>query len=434
MTASRQLKTPTMSVPMNDSISESEALKLTRSFKKLSLGELVAGHNGITVQETLLQDEGGQWQRAYFVTIKFHPAERIKTAFGINLDDIAKVVATTFVPALAKEMKLELRRSATDGDGTISVQGGEGTPHTVAAGEDNRDGVDGALGAEEFANFFDDEADDDDASFDGNDAEDGVDATKSQQQSYGNKDEDEKSTTSTQSSNDSDSDDDNENSKKLSQSTKTTSESDLPLSNSMSSLKVNVDDNSIQLRPLRIDPTARPLLMVGLVEKAANKTLVRSRKDIDAAYINDEEGRGRCLQTAGINFSELWRLENIDHSRLMSNDIWAIRCSYGVEAARNTIVEQIRSVFGVYGIEVDPRHLSLIADYMTFSGGYTAMNRTGMREMSSPFLQMSFETTAQFLTQAAMTGSDDRMESPSANIVVGRPIKHGTGAFSLLVK
>ena len=289
-----------------------------------------------------------------------------------------------------------------------------------------------------MANLFDDEAEDDDdnddASSDGKDSEDGVNATKSQQQSYGDKDDDEKSTASTEDSDDSDSEDDDENAPKSSQSPKDVSESDMPLSTSMSSLKVNVKSNSIQLQPLRVDPTARPLLMVGLVEKVASKILVRSRKDIDAAFVNDEEGRGRCLQTAGINFSELWRLENIDHSRLMSNDIWAIRCHYGVEAARNTIVEQIRSVFGVYGIEVDPRHLTLIADYMTFSGEYTAMNRTGMREMSSPFLQMSFETTAKFLTHAALTGLDDRMESPSANIVVGRPIKHGTGAFSLLVK
>ena len=111
-----------------------------------------------------------------------------------------------------------------------------------------------------------------------------------------------------------------------------------------------------------------------------------------------------------------------------------MRCAYGVEAARNTIVDQIRGVFGVYGIEVDPRHLSLIADYMTFSGGYTAMNRTGMKEISSPFLQMSFETTTQFLTQSALVSSSDEMNSPSSNIVVGRPIRHGTGAFSLLVK
>ena len=96
------------------------------------------------------------------------------------------------------------------------------------------------------------------------------------------------------------------------------------------------------------------------MEKAATRTLIRSRKNIDKAFVNHEEGRGRCLQTAGINFAEMWQLEQVDHNKLLSNDIWAIRCAYGVEAARNTIVGQIRAVFGVYGIEVDPRHLSLL--------------------------------------------------------------------------
>jgi DNA-directed RNA polymerase I subunit RPA1 len=198
-------------------------------------------------------------------------------------------------------------------------------------------------------------------------------------------------------------------------------------------MTVDYKTNSIHLARLMVDPSSRPLLMVGLIEKAAAKTLVRSKRKIDAAFVNEEDGRGRCLQTAGINFAEIWKLERVDHNRLMSNDIWAVRCAYGVEAARNTIVDQIRSVFGVYGIEVDPRHLSLIADYMTFGGDYTPMNRTGMREASSPFLQMSFETTAQFLTYAALKGNSDALNSPSANIVVGRPIRHGTGAFSLLV-
>jgi DNA-directed RNA polymerase I subunit RPA1 len=91
-------------------------------------------------------------------------------------------------------------------------------------------------------------------------------------------------------------------------------------------------------------------------------------------------------------------------------------------------------VFGAYGIEVDPRHLSLIADYMTFDGGYKAMNRIGMEETSSTLLQMSFETTLHFLRQAALVEDVDEMQSPSANIVVGRPIRHGTGAFTVLAK
>ena len=62
--------------------------------------------------------------------------------------------------------------------------------------------------------------------------------------------------------------------------------------------------------------------------------------------------------------------------------------SYGVEAARAAIAREIRTVFGVYGITVDPRHLFLIADYMTFSGGYRPMNRYGMDACGSPYHQV----------------------------------------------
>ena len=99
-----------------------------------------------------------------------------------------------------------------------------------------------------------------------------------------------------------------------------------------------------------------------------------------------------------------------------------------------SIVDQIRGVFAVYGISVDPRHLTLIADYMTYDGGYKAMNRIGMADASSSFLQMSFETTANFMIDAALNNRDEPMNSPSANIVLGRPIKHGTGAFECIVK
>ena len=89
----------------------------TRSFTKLTLNELIASHRGVTTRETLMRGDDGTWQRAYFVTLKLHPAERIKTAFGLTLQDVAKVVAKNFVSLLSYQMKLELRRSSSDSGG-----------------------------------------------------------------------------------------------------------------------------------------------------------------------------------------------------------------------------------------------------------------------------------------------------------------------------
>lgn len=54
----------------------------------------------------------------------------------------------------------------------------------------------------------------------------------------------------------------------------------------------------------------------------------------------------------------------LDVNKIYSNDIGAIRKCYGVEAARGAIMREVSGVFKVYGIAVDMRHLSLIADYM----------------------------------------------------------------------
>jgi DNA-directed RNA polymerase I subunit RPA1 len=409
-------------------------------FTKLTLNELIGAHQGITVRDTLLRDAGGTWQRAYYVSLKLHKAERIKTAFGLTLDDIAQVVGSTFIPALNFQMKLELRRSKSDYSGDIEVEGGGASSFiekikknkqvVIDSDAEEGEGGRGKKGNNDSANDMlgDDDDDDDDDMSDAMGEEDGVMATRTQADAYIDDEamedyndvtmEEQRDNANNEEDQEDDENDEGDNGKYA-----------------PDSIKIDTKANTIHLPPLRVDPSSRPLLMVGLVEKAASRTLIRAKKKIDQAFINEEQdGRGRCLQTAGINFEEIWKLESVDHSRLMSNDIWAVRCSYGVEAARNNIVDQIRSVFGVYGIEVDPRHLSLIADYMTFGGDFTPMNRMGMREMSSPFLQMSFETTAQFLTHAAMKGNNDALNSPSANIVVGRPVRHGTGSFSLLVK
>jgi DNA-directed RNA polymerase I subunit RPA1 len=85
------------------------------------------------------------------------------------------------------------------------------------------------------------------------------------------------------------------------------------------------------------------------------------------------------LQTEGVNLKGLWQFADIiDVSCIDTNDIAAVLRTYGVEAARNAIMKEVAGVFGVYGISVDKRHLSLIAEYMTFEGGYKPFNRSGI--------------------------------------------------------
>ena len=179
------------------------------------------------------------------------------------------------------------------------------------------------------------------------------------------------------------------------------------------------------------------LLMMGIVESVIETCLLRSTPRIQRAFaIEKNLGDGNKewrVGTDGVNFAELMLYGDVlDLNRMYSNDVYAVMQQYGVEAARMAITKEIQSVFAPYGISVDYRHLSLIADYMTVHGDYRALNRGGIDSNTSAFQKMTFETSMQFLTSAALCGDTDWMQSPSACIVMGKPVNCGTGSFELM--
>ena len=89
-----------------------------------------------------------------------------------------------------------------------------------------------------------------------------------------------------------------------------------------------------------------------------------------------------CFCFTGANIEAMFAHENIlDLKKLHCNNIHDMAQYYGIEAANKTIVYEIVNVFSAYGITVNPRHLSLIADYMTFDGTYKPFNRIGKKNI-----------------------------------------------------
>jgi DNA-directed RNA polymerase I subunit RPA1 len=180
---------------------------------------------------------------------------------------------------------------------------------------------------------------------------------------------------------------------------------------------------------------APKIMMRELVERVAATTIMRGVTDISKCYVLDAANRGgeHVIQTDGINIQGIWSHSDlIDVDKLTTNSPAHMLSALGVEAARATIMSEVSSVFGAYGIAVDSRHLTLIADYMTHTGGYRACNRLGIETSTSPLLKMSFETAASFLISATLHGQSDPLNSASSRIVVGKPIGAGTGSIDIL--
>lgn len=194
---------------------------------------------------------------------------------------------------------------------------------------------------------------------------------------------------------------------------------------------IEADDEAGTLRAtVALEVGSPKLLMLDIAQRAAAAAIVRQTPRIKKCYVL-EEGGWR-VQTDGVNFQAAWQQSDlVDTAKIGSNDIFAMLQTFGAEACRATLLNEVRSVFGAYGIAVDARHLSLIADFMTHEGNYRPCSRLGMENNPSPFQKISFETATKFLTDATLRGQTDYMESPSSRIVLGRVVELGTGACQI---
>lgn len=139
-------------------------------------------------------------------------------------------------------------------------------------------------------------------------------------------------------------------------------------------------DSGICTFDLSFPASSPKLFLVPILERLLSNVVVREIPSIGRCFLSEEElssptenQRALVLMTEGINFSGLASMDNysftgsdliLDMNRLYSNDIASILSTYGVEAARSVLIKEIASVFSVYAISIDMRHLSLIADYM----------------------------------------------------------------------
>ncbi|KAI5187064.1 DNA-directed RNA polymerase I subunit RPA1 [Nematocida homosporus] len=123
--------------------------------------------------------------------------------------------------------------------------------------------------------------------------------------------------------------------------------------------------------------------------------------------------------------------EVIDIRTARSNSIWEVLETLGVEAARVAIIREIEAVFSVYGITIDKRHLSVIADYMTYSGTIVSFNRVAFQSKGSLFQKISYETAYTFIKTASIFSEEDPLMNPSSCIAIGKPVEIGTNQSGL---
>ena len=452
MTASAQIKTPIISVQLGND--HKAAAKLAGRLRRVTLGNLL---QKVTVAEQLVAETGGWRSRRYEITLDFIPQAEYEKGFSIDqsaamqgvekflrtqLSDLVKKYGSKPVGGSGVGVVVQAPKATEEGEGAETV------PDAPAAAKPDSDG--------ESSSDDDDDDDDDmaDAATKRKAKTEGYGKDKSQEDDADSVDEVDSDDYDSDSedaaaANDDEVDSDVEMTKPTKKkSTATPEQKAAAKATTDSQRKKYVLEGDFKIKDYIFDdtvgqctvtmqyPAEDPVIFwVSLFERAAEDIVIRAVPGIELCALTKSKqslAEPDMLAISGTNLKELWNYPDlVDLTKLRSNDVHAMMSTYGVEAARATIVNQVNEVFGVYGIVVDPRHMSLVADTMTYDGGYRAMNRMGLRTSTSPFLKMSFETTFDFLRTASLHGEHDPLQSSSAQLVLGQPTHGGTGAFSL---
>lgn len=146
-------------------------------------------------------------------------------------------------------------------------------------------------------------------------------------------------------------------------------------------------------------------------------------------------GDSWVIKTAGSNLREVLAMKAVDTEKTTTNDVFEILSVLGIEAARAAIIKEALTVLNTQGVEVDVRHLMLLADAMTTTGKVKGIGRYGVSGAKTSVLaRASFEVPLKHLFNAAMYGERDEISSVVENVMINQPIPVGTGIVKLKIE
>ncbi len=170
------------------------------------------------------------------------------------------------------------------------------------------------------------------------------------------------------------------------------------------------------------------------IKEKLKETAISGIKGISQVVVENKD-KEYVVLTAGSNLKEIVNVKGVDKNRVSSNDIHDTANVIGIEAARRTIINEIKEVLESQGLDINERHLKLLADAMTCSGVVKGVTRMGIiSDKASILARATFETPDRQFINATIQGGRDELSSVIENILLNQPIPVGTGLPGLLVR
>jgi len=184
-------------------------------------------------------------------------------------------------------------------------------------------------------------------------------------------------------------------------------------------------DNALTIKPKKVDTIKK------LLEKVTGFH-VKGVPDIKRVLVTQEENGEWVIRTDGSNLAKVLEIPGVDTSRTSTNNVHEIAKTLGIEAARNALINEAKGVLEEQGLDVDVRHVMLVADMMANTGEVQQIGRHGISgKKSSVLARAAFEITVPNIVEAAVKGESDPLAGVTENVIVGQSIPIGTGLVEL---
>ncbi|HIE59089.1 MAG TPA: DNA-directed RNA polymerase subunit A'' [Hydrogenothermaceae bacterium] len=191
---------------------------------------------------------------------------------------------------------------------------------------------------------------------------------------------------------------------------------------------IEAGEDYITLKAAREDMSMKEFYQYKEKIKSLHIAEIKGIRDVLVKMENGEF----VIYTYGSNLKEVMKIPEVDYTKVYSNDIHEVAKVLGIEAAREVIVREILNILEKQGLDVDVRHVLLLADVLTWYGEYLGVTRYGLQaEKGSALARAAFETPIKHLIVAAMLGENDDMKTAIENVMTNQPIPYGTGLFKV---
>jgi len=134
----------------------------------------------------------------------------------------------------------------------------------------------------------------------------------------------------------------------------------------------------------------------------------------------------------GSNLMDLLRDLDIDETRTISNNIREILYNFGIEAARNFFIEQLYNIVRTNENYIDPRHVMIIAEYITSRGFITPISQKGMTANAISTLTLAGHAfPKKHMKHAAITGKAEKIQGNYSAMITAAPVQLGSTLASV---